>query len=265
MELEMEPLMSKVEILKKALASGPCFGLNCAIPSPHTVEILASSSYDFLVIDAEHPPTNPAIIHTQLTAMAASPSATLIKLPSLDPTFIRQCLDLGAEGLLAPDINTADDARHFVSSTRYPPHGTRGIASAVRVTGYTRNKHYVKTADQRLCRGVLIESKSGLDHLDEISAVDGIDIVMFGPTDLAAQLGQVGEPKAPQVVVAIEDGIKRVREAGRVTGIVSSEADIEYYAALGVTMFIVSSDVTLFVQATDGLVDRLLKKYRLSA
>jgi 4-hydroxy-2-oxoheptanedioate aldolase len=111
----------------------------------------------------------------------------------------------------------------------------------------------------------LIESKSGLDHLDEISAVDGIDIVMFGPTDLAAQLGQVGEPKVPQVVVAIEDGIKRVREVGRVAGIVSSEADIEHYAALGVTMFIVSSDVTLFVQATDGLVDRLLKKYRFSA
>jgi len=261
----MEPLMSKAEILKKALASGPCFGLNCAIPSPHTVEILASSSYDFLVIDAEHPPTNPAIIHTQLTAMAASPSSALIKIPSLDPTFIRQCLDLGAEGLLAPDIDTADDARHFVRLTRYPPHGVRGIASAVRVTGFTRNKLHVKTADQRLCRGVLIESKSGLDHLDEISAVDGVDIVMFGATDLAAQLGHVGEPRAPQVVVAIEDGIKRVRKAGRVAGIVSSEADIEYYTALGVTMFVVGSDMTLFVQATDGLVERLLKKHRTTA
>ena len=80
--------MSKAEILKKALASGPCFGLNCAIPSPHTVEILASSSYDFLVIDAEHPPTNPAIIHTQLTAMAASPSSALIKIPSVSYTHL---------------------------------------------------------------------------------------------------------------------------------------------------------------------------------
>lgn len=80
--------------------------------------------------------------------------------------------------------------------TRYPPLGIRGVALAVRVTGLTRNKFHVKTADQRLCRCVLIENKSGLDHLDEISAVDGIDIVMFGPTDLAAQLSHVGEPKA---------------------------------------------------------------------
>ncbi len=255
-------MASNAESFKDLLMAGPRFGLNCAIPALHTMEILAKSPYDFFVIDAEHPATSVSIIHTQLMALAASGAASFIKLSSLDPSMVRRCLDLGVDGLMAADINTAEDARQFVSRTRYPPRGIRGVAGAVRATGYTRDRTYLESAEQRLIRCVLIESTSGLDQLEAICATEGVDVVFFGPADLAAQMGQPGRPGAPAVASAIEDGIKRASKAGRPVGIVSGEADIDRYVALGVSMFVVGSELTLFVQAVDGLADRLRKKYR---
>ena len=255
-------MVSNAESFKNLLMTGPCFGLNCAIPALPTMEVLAKSPYDFFVIDAEHPATSGSIIHTQLTALAAGKAVSFIKLFSLDPSMIRQSLDLGVDGLMAADINTAEDARRFVSLTRYPPCGVRGVAGAVRATGFTRDKTYVESAEQRLIRCVLIESTSGLDQLEEICDTDGVDVVFFGPADLAAQIGHIGRTAAPAVVSAIEDGIKRARKVGQPVGIVSSEADVERYIELGVTMFVVGSEMTLFVQAVDSLADRLRKKYR---
>jgi 4-hydroxy-2-oxoheptanedioate aldolase len=247
---------------KEAARTAPQFGLSCAIPSRYTAEILSASAYDFMLIDAEHPPTNPAIVHTQLMALAAGNAATMVKLPSLEPNLVKQYLDLGPDGLMAPNIDTAADAKSFVSLTRYPPKGIRGIAGAVRATGYTRNKAYLSTAEQRLCLSAVIESRTGLDNLEAICAVDGIDVVFFGPSDLAAQLGHIGQPSNPNVIAAVEDGIKRVCKAGRIAGVVSGEADIDRYRALGVTMFVVGSEMSLFVQAADGLAERLKKKHR---
>jgi 4-hydroxy-2-oxoheptanedioate aldolase len=253
---------SNAERFKDLLKAGPCFGLNCAIPTMHTMEILAKSPYDFLVIDAEHPATSGSIIHTQLTALAAGEAASFVKLSSLEPNMIRHCLDLGVDGLIGADINTAEDARRFVGLTRYPPHGTRGVAGAVRATGFTRDRTYVESVEQRLIRCVLIESTSGLDQLEAICAIDGVDVVFFGPADLAAQIGHIGQAGAPAVVSAIEDGIKRVRRVGRPVGIVSAEADVDRYIKLGISMFVVGSEMTLFVQAIDSLADRLRKRYR---
>jgi 2-keto-3-deoxy-L-rhamnonate aldolase RhmA len=247
---------------KEAVRSGPQFGLSCAIPSVHTAEILTASGFDFLLIDAEHPPTNPGIVHTQLMALAGSPAAALIKLPSLEPNLLKQYLDLGSDGLMAPNIDTAADATNFVKLTRYPPNGVRGIAAAVRATGYTRDKNYVTRAEHGLCRSVVIESKTGIDNLEAICEVDGIDVVFFGPSDLAAQFGHIGQPTNPTVVAAVEDGIKRVCKAGCAAGVVSGEADIDRYRAMGVTMFVVGSEMSLFAQAVDGLAERIRNKYR---
>jgi 4-hydroxy-2-oxoheptanedioate aldolase len=247
---------------KDTVRSGLQFGLSCAIPSVHTVEILRGSSFDFLVIDAEHPPTSPALVHTQLMALAGSKTAAIIKLPSLEPNLLKQYLDLGPDGLMAPNIDTPADAKNFVSLTRYPPKGVRGIAGAVRATGFTRNKAYVNTAEHALCLSVVIESSAGLDNLEAICAVDGIDVVLFGPSDLAAQLGQIGQPSNATVVAAVEDGIRRVCKAGCAAGVVSSEADIDRYRALGATLFVVGSEMSLFALAVDAVAERLNSKYR---
>jgi 4-hydroxy-2-oxoheptanedioate aldolase len=202
------------------------------------------------------------IVHGQLMAIAATDSAAFVKLPALDPVAIRQYLDLGADGLMAPDIDTAEDAVRFVRMTRYPPHGTRGMAAAVRATRFTRDKAYAANAERTFCRAGLIESRHGLENVDAIAAVDGLDIVFFGPSDLAAQLGHPGQAGHPEVRAAVEDGIARVRRAGKAVGIVSSEADVDRYRALGVAMFVVGSDMTLFAQAVDGLAERLRAKHR---
>lgn len=253
---------TKALAFKEGVRTTPQFGLSCAIPSPHTAEILGASAYDFLLIDAEHPSTNPAIVHTQLMALAGSSTASMIKLPSLEPNLVKQYLDLGPDGLMAPNIDTAADAENFVRLTRYPPKGMRGIAGAVRATGFTRDRAFVSTAEQRLCLSVVIESRAGLDNLEAICAVDGIDVVFFGPSDLAANLGHIGQPSNASVRAAVEGGIKRVRKAGGVAGVVSAEADLDRYCTLGATMFVVGSEMSLFVQAADGLAERLKKKYR---
>jgi 4-hydroxy-2-oxoheptanedioate aldolase len=195
-------------------------------------------------------------------ALAGNPTAALIKLPSLEPNLLKQYLDLGSDGLMAPNIDTAADAKNFVELTRYPPKGVRGIAAAVRATGYTRDKDYANKAEHGLCRSVVIESKAGIDNLEAICDVEGIDVVFFGPSDLAAQLGHIGQPANPAVVATVEDGIKRVCRAGCAAGVVSGETDIDRYRALGVTMFVVGSEVSLFAQAVDGLAERIRNKHR---
>jgi 4-hydroxy-2-oxoheptanedioate aldolase len=251
-------MASKAESFIAALRDGrPLFGLNCAIPSAHMSEVLAPAAFDFLVIDAEHPPTGPAIVHTQLMALAPTPGATFVKLPALDAAVIRQYLDLGVDGLMAPDLDTPEDAANLVRMTRYPPRGTRGLAAAVRATRFTRDRTYMAEAERRFCLIGLIESRKGMENLDAIAATDGLDILFFGPSDLAAQLGHPGHASHPDVRAALDDGVARVRKAGKMVGIVSSEADVERYRTLGAGMFVVGSDVTLVAQAADGLAERL--------
>ncbi|MGE0803541.1 MAG: HpcH/HpaI aldolase/citrate lyase family protein [Lautropia sp.] len=257
---------TKALALKRALAAGcPQFGLVCAIPSFLTIEAIASSGFAFFLLDAEHQPTNPSIVHTQLLALANSPTGAIVKLPGLDATAIRQYLDLGADGLMAPNIETREDARQLVSLTRYPPRGVRGIAGTVRATRFTRDKSYPRTAEDHFVTVALIESRKGLDNLEAIASVDGIDIVFFGPGDLAAEMGHTGQASHPNVVAALESGVGRVQAAGKIAGLLAAEADIDRYHAHGARMFIAGAELGLFVQAADGLASRLSSKYALAA
>jgi 4-hydroxy-2-oxoheptanedioate aldolase len=253
--------MSKGANLNKLLREGkPIFGTFCSLPAFHTVELIASSGFDYVLLDAEHGATNPMVVHSQLAALSGSNTAAMVRLPSHDASVIKQYLDLGVDGLMVPSVDTAEQAQAVVRLTQYPPHGIRGIAGSVRATNYTRDKAYAGDARNRFCLAVQIESPTAIKNLDAICNVDGVDVLFFGPNDLAAQSGLLGQPFHPDNVKVLEEGIRTVRKHGKVAGILIGEGDCDKYLKLGVQMIVVGSEVGLFVQAADGLASRLAAK-----
>lgn len=222
-------------------------GLFLGLASPISTEILAGSGFDWLVIDAEHTPNNPASVLTQLQAAAAHPVQVLVRPASHDPALIKQYLDAGAQTLLVPLVDNAEQARELVRAMRYPPAGIRGVAASLsRAAQWTGVKDYVKHADREICLVIQVETKAGLENLEAILAVDGVDAVFIGPADLAASLGHLGDPAHPDVRAAIEDALRRIASAGKAAGIfVTDPALAARYRELGASFIAAGGDTTL--------------------
>lgn len=252
----MEP---KSVVMKKALRAGrPLFGTFCCLPSFHTIEVMSLSGFDFMVFDAEHAPTNPALIHLQLAALSAVKTASVVRIAAQDPTLIKSYLDLGADALMVPSIESAEQAKQVVSYMRYPPQGVRGVGGSMRSTDYFRNAAgYYASSNANVCLMAQIETPKGLENLDAIAAVDGVDVIFFGPNDFAANSGLLGQPGHADVMAKMEAGMKRVKELGKVSGILCGEAQVERYLKAGTQVVAVGSEVGLLVAGADGLVKRL--------
>jgi 4-hydroxy-2-oxoheptanedioate aldolase len=241
---------------RQALAT-PQYGLFCNLGSAIAVEALAHSGFGFLIIDGEHAPLSLPLVHAQLMAMAASPTAAVVRVPSNDIVAIKQCLDLGPDGLMVPMIDTADQAREAVRHARYPRAGVRGIHSVTRATRYGRDKTYVANAHERFVLILQIESPTGLANLESICAVDGVDAIFFGPADYSANAGLIGQPRHPDVQDAMEDGVRRVRACGRFAGLMTHESAAPRFVEAGATLLAVGMDTGLLVTGADGLAQRL--------
>lgn len=247
--------------LKRLLTAGhPQFGLFCVSNSLQTAEALAGSGFDFVVFDTEHSPQSLPHLHAQFTALAGTQTACVTRVPSLDLVAIKHCLDLGAHALLVPNVGTADQARDAVRFSRYPADGgVRGVGGTMRATRYGRDKAYFAQAAAQTCVMVQIESREGLANLDAICAVDGIDLVFFGPADLSADMGYMGQPTHPDVVLAIEDGIQRARVHGVAAGVMAGETECARYVEAGATLVILGSDLALLVRGADALAARFVQ------
>ena len=250
----------KAQAFKQSLAAGPQYGLFCSIASYHSVEAVAGSGFGFLIIDGEHTPVDIPLIHTQLMAVAPTRTAAIVRVPSNDIVAIKQCLDLGADGIMVPMVDTAEQARAAVRYTRYPPGGVRGMAGMTRASNYSRNKAYAANAQDHFCLVLQIESPLGLKNLEEICAVDGVDALFFGPSDYSANSDRLGQPTHPDVQNELEEGIRRVRRAGKAAGILCSEADAPRFVAAGATLVAVGLDLGILVSGADGLANRLNKR-----
>jgi len=252
----MEP---KSVVLKRALREGRAlFGTFCCLPSFHTIEVMASSGFDFLVFDAEHAPTSVPMIHMQLAALTACKTAAVVRIAAQDPVQIKYYLDVGADALMVPNIETAEQAREVVRMMRYPPQGTRGVGGSMRSTDYFRNAaSYYASANANVCLMAQIETPKGLANLDAIATVEGVDVIFFGPNDFAANSGLLGQPGHPDVVAKMEAGMRRVRELGKVSGILCAEPQVDRYMKAGTRVVAVGSEVGLLVRGADDLVKRL--------
>jgi len=230
-------------------------GLWVGLADAYAAELLAGTGFDWLLIDGEHAPNDVRSVLAQLQAVAPYPVHPIVRPPVGDVALIKQLLDTGAQTLLIPMVETAEQAALMVAATRYPPHGVRGVGSALaRSSRWNQIDGYLHRADDEMCVLVQIESATGLRNLDEIAQVPGVDGVFFGPADLSASLGYLGQPGHPEVQHAITEGFARVLAAGKAPGILTSDTQLAHqYLDAGALFVAVGVDTTLLVGAARRL------------
>jgi len=207
----------------------------------------AGAGFDWCLIDGEHGPNTLPDILAQLQALEGRGASAVVRVPQGDAWIVKQVLDLGAQTLLVPMVNTVEEAEGLVKACRYPPQGIRGMGAAVaRAASYGQVDDYATTANSEICLLVQAETRRAMDNLGEIAAVDGVDGVFIGPADLSADMGFPGQMRAPEVVDAIEDGIGTIRAAGKAAGIIDhDDVFLKRYAELGVTFLGLGADVSI--------------------
>ncbi|HKS38681.1 MAG TPA: HpcH/HpaI aldolase/citrate lyase family protein [Verrucomicrobiae bacterium] len=240
---------------RRALREGrPLIGFWSSLCSNLSVEILAGAGFDWLLLDMEHAPNEVPLLISQLQAMTGGTAAPVVRPAWNDLVLIKRVLDAGAQNLLVPYIQTADEARAAVAATRYPPEGLRGVATAHRSNRFGRTKDYFQRANGEMCVVAQVETRSTLQNLESIAAVEGVDGLFIGPSDLSASLGHPGNPRHPDVRAAIEDAGKRIRKAGKVVGILTPvEEDARHWLAQGFTVLAVGGDATLLARQSEEL------------
>jgi 4-hydroxy-2-oxoheptanedioate aldolase len=243
---------------KRALRAGKAqIGLWSSLSSNYTVEVIAGAGFDWILLDSEHSPADLENLLTQLQAAAPYPTHAVVRVPWNDMVTIKRTLDVGAQSLLIPYVNTPDEASKAVSYTRYPPAGLRGVAGTTRATRFGRVKDYAKRAHEEICVLVQVETQQALDNLDAICAVDGVDGVFIGPADLHASLGYTGETANPKVKPLIDDAIRRIRKSGRAPGILTpNEADARHWLECGALFVAVGSDSGILARGAEALAAR---------
>ena len=229
---------------KRGLKAGQTqIGLWSHLCSPIATEILSNCGYEWLLLDMEHSPNDLSEILAQLHAMQGGGSTPVVRPPWLDMVLFKRLLDIGVLNLLVPYIQTEEEARQAVAYTRYPPHGVRGYAGAPRASHYGRVKDYAKRSAEEIGVLVQVETLQGLQNLEAIARVDGIDGVFIGPGDLSAALGHLGNPKHPEVLRVIDEAIATIRRCGKAPGILTGdEALAQHYVAQGCLFVAVGAD-----------------------
>ncbi len=234
------------------------FGIWASFPCSATVEALSYSTYDWMLIDAEHAPISLDTLHAQLQAASSGALEVVVRPPECQQTLVKRLLDLGVQNFMFPMIDTPEQALAAVSYTRYPPHGVRGIAGATRASKYGRIDQYLHTAHTQVAVVVQLESLQAIRNARAIAEVDGINACFIGPNDLAASMGYPGDLKHPAVVAAVDEAIHAVQQASKCVGILcSSYEDAALFHAKGVRMIACGSDARLLTRAADAMGSKL--------
>lgn len=242
---------------KQRLADGDVrYGMFVSLADPVAAEIAAASDMDWLIVDTEHAPNDLRSTLHQLQAVDGYDTDIVVRPFEGDRALIKRLLDIGATSLLIPMVDTAQQAADLVAYTRYPPAGSRGVASA-RAARWGRVDGYFDSADDGICVIAQIESRDGLANLDAIAAVDGVDGLFVGPSDLAAALGHLGNPGHPDVQAAVVGAIESIRAAGKPAGVYGATPDAaKRYADAGATLVVVGVDTMVLSGAINQLVGR---------
>jgi len=228
-----------------------------SLASPITAEVLGLAGFDWILVDGEHSPNDIASFVHQLMALKDSSAAPIARPPWNDPVMVKRLLDAGFYNFLIPFVESAEQARLAVASTRYPPAGIRGVSTSQRNNRYGTIPDYFAQVNDCITVLVQVESRKGMDAIDAIANVDGVDGIFVGPADLAAALGHLGDPAHAEVQAAIQDLFDRARSAGKPAGTLAPvEADARRYMEWGASFVAVGSDLGLFRGATQALSDR---------
>ena len=243
---------------KHALSRGELqIGLWCTLASHIAAEIVSDSGFDWLLLDTEHSPNDTPDILRHLQAVQGGSASPVVRAAWNDTVLIKRLLDVGAQTLLVPYVQNADEAARAVAATRYPPSGIRGVTGSGRASRYGRVKDYLQKANDEIGVIVQAETREALDRIESIAAIEGVDGIFVGPSDLSASLGLVGRPQSPEVQDAIEKAGARIRAAGKSAGILAGgEADARRYMGWGYNFVAVGVDTVMLARAADELAAR---------
>src|SRR5882724_487206 len=232
-----------------------------SLASNISTEILGYAGFDWLLVDGEHAPNDMSSFIGQLQALKDSPSAPVVRPPWCEPVIVKRLLDIGFYNFLMPWIETADQARAAVSFTRYPPQGMRGMGTGHRSNRYGYVQDYFTTINDNISVMVQIESAKAVDNAEAIAAVDGIDALFIGPSDLSAAMGFMGQPNHPDVQAAMARVLAAGNKHEKAVGILAPvEDDARRYLEQGMTFVAVGGDVGLIRTASKGLADKFKKR-----
>jgi 4-hydroxy-2-oxoheptanedioate aldolase len=248
-----------VNRFKHALAAGRTqIGLWSSLLHPMALEAMAGADPDWVLIDCEHGPGDPNEVLAALQAMQGTTTTGVVRPAWNDSVLMKRYLDLGVNTVLVPMVQSAEEAKAAVAATRYPPDGIRGVASGTRANRFGRVKDYFKLATSEMCVLVQVETRPALDRIEEIAAVDGVDGVFIGPSDLAAALGHLGNPAHPDVQAAIQAAPKRI--GGKPAGILTPvPADAQRYIDWGYKFVAVGIDLAILARQSEALVNMFRK------
>lgn len=238
-------------------ASARQIGFWLTLGSAYAAEVVAGAGFDWVLIDMEHSPADLENVLGQLQAVAPYETSAVVRVPQNDPVMIKRILDAGALTLLVPYVQSAREAEAAVAAMRYPPRGVRGVAGTTRASRFGRIPNYGKVAESELCLIVQVETVAALQELEAIAGTDGVDGVFFGPADLAASMGHVGEPGHPDAKSAILEAIRRTTAMGVASGLLTNDHDFANQCLEAGARFVaVGVDANALARSADSLVAR---------
>ncbi len=231
------------------------YGLWLGLASPIAAELCSLVGFDWLLIDGEHAPNDFRSVLSQLQAIEGSETNAITRLVDGDGAGIKRYLDLGVQTLLIPMVDTAEQAEELVACVRYPPRGMRGLATSItRASRWAQIENYASEADAETCLIVQAETVTALDNLKAITAVEGVDAVFVGPSDLSASMGYLGQPGHPEVQAAIAQALRDIAAAGKAPGTLAGTPQaIRTHTENGAKFLGIGSDTALLVSGTKGL------------
>ena len=247
--------ISPNEFKRQLARPGVTYGLFSGLVDPAAAEVVASAGFDWMLIDGEHAPHDLRSIMAQLQAAAPYDVPVLVRPEFGNTVLIKRLLDIGAQTLLFPMVESAEQAEMLVAATRYPPAGVRGVAASVnRGSRWGRIDGYFTKADDEMCVICQIETVAGMAAIEEIAAVEGVDALFVGPSDLGASLGLIGQGRHPDVLAAVDDAIERIVATGKPAGVFAAPPDlVERWTGLGATFVAIGVDIPLLAKATTDL------------
>lgn len=252
------PYQSFPNSFKRDLLAGKkLIGCWASLSNAITTEVLGVAGFDWILLDGEHSPNDVTTFIPQLMALKDSPSAPVVRPSSNNEVEIKRLLDAGFYNFLVPLVESAAEAKRAVAATRYPPLGIRGVSVSQRSNRYGTVPDYFKSINDHICVMLQIESRAGVAAAREIAALEGVDCIFVGPSDLAAGFGHLGNANHPEVQAAIVAVFADAKAHGKPTGILAPvEADARRYMEMGATFVGVGSDLGVFRAATQALHDK---------
>ena len=239
----------KRKALAAAARSGPVpLGTWIMSASAFVAEAMGCAGFDWLLIDAEHSPLDSMDIAAMLAAIGATGAAPVVRVPCNDAIMVKRIMDAGAQTLMFPMVQNAEDAKRAVAATRYPPQGVRGVAAMHRASRFGTVPDYLKRAGGETCVIVQIETPQALQNLEAIAAVDGVDCIFVGPGDLAASMGLIGEIGHPQVQAHLKGAAQTCARLSKPCGIVMGQAEaVNQCIEVGYSYVAVASDLGMLM------------------